>query len=45
MVVVAAGALMIEILPIALADGQRKADGLVQGVFTNRLAAAEQCGE
>ena len=44
MVVVAAGALMIEILPIALADGQRKADSLVQGVFANGLIATEECG-
>ena len=36
---------MIEILPIAVANGQRKADGLVQGIFTHRLAAAEQCRE
>ena len=44
MVIVAAGALMIKILPIAVADGQREADSLVQGVFANGLIATEECG-
>ena len=38
-VVVSAGALVVEVLPVAMADGQGQADRLVQCVFADRLVA------
>ena len=43
-IVVAAGAAVIEVLPVAMADGDGEADGLVQGVLAHGLLAAQQCG-
>ena len=43
-VVVATGAAVVEILPVAMTDGEGQADGLVQGVLAHGLLPPQQCG-